>query len=192
MSTWFGKHDFQGNVRDSDGLGSASDNTNTKRNTTMFTTLRNNVFAGVRKTKNVTVGSDDTLTSVSSHALHLQLTKGQYTYFQDCSFADVSNSIFSTYTEVFNPDQCIPQVINTGDFTNFVNADLSNAYVGMTLYDDSCNVLDSSCANIRYAEIKQTASGPSVDATATLLELEQKKKKFAYPLPVNFSDICSS
>ena len=190
MSSWFGKHDFQGVVSDSNGMGSASDRTNATRNKTMFSTIRNKVATGVKKTKNVTIGADGTLTSVSSHALHLQLTKGQFAYYQDCSFADVSNTLFSTYTDVFNPDPCIPQVVQAADFAD--NTDLSNAYVGTKLLDGSCIVLDSSCANVQYAEIKQVASGGAeVDVSATLLELNRKQAKMMYPGPVQFTDVCT-
>ena len=195
MSSWFGKYDFQGVVNDSNGMGSASDKINDKRNITMFTSLQNKASSstGVVKTKNVTINANNELQSVISHDMHLQLTKGQYTYFQDCSFADVSNSIFSTYTQVFNPDQCVPQVVNTLDFSaNFTNVDLSNAYTGVFLHSDaSCIQLDSSCDIYRYADLSLGATGTDVSSEITLSELERKKKLFSYPLPLNFSDICN-
>ena len=192
MSAWFGKYDYQGVINDSHGIGSANDNTIKKRNRTMFTSLQNKAAStpGVVKTRNVTIDANNELQSVISHNMHLQLTKGQYIHFQDCSFADVS-SIFSTYTQVFNPDPCNPQVVDTADFSgNFSNIDLSNAYIGVALYD-GCDILDSSCDAYRYADLSLGATGTDVSANLTRLELERKKKLFSYPQPLNFLDICS-
>ncbi len=198
MSTWFGKYDYQGVVRDSNGFGSSGDNINDKRNLTMFDSLRTMVISGKRKTRNVTIDNNNNLQSVISHKMHLQLTKGQYAHFQDCSFTDLSNSIFSTYTQVLDPDPCDPQVVNTADFSgNFSNIDISNAYTGILLHTPlslailpgSCTIWDTSCDAFVYAEISNNTL--DVSASVTLQGLELKKKMFAYPQPLNFLDICN-
>ena len=192
MASWFGKYDFQGNVNNNgnNGFGTSSDNTNKKRNCTMYCNVRNKVALGVwnnNTNSNVNLDANDNLESAVNNTTLMQLNKGQFCYFQDVS--DNAN-FFSTFTQTLNPDPCIPQVVDLSNI-DFTNIDISNAYDGVILWNDETNTqLDTSMGEIyRYAEISNNnvdSGAGTYDFSGTRLELVLKKNIFSYPGTVFF------
>lgn len=174
MSSWFGKYNSQNKVSDYTVKGNASDVTKKRRVKEIYCTVRNNVTDGVYvNTNKLSVNADDTLNHVESQQLRRDLIDGQNCYYQDVS----RNSAYvSEYTQVYNPNPCDPQVVDLSNIVGFDNADISNSYQGVRLWDVENNQSQNTVIlhTYKYGEISANVvdtSSATYDFSGTPLEL---------------------